>query len=92
MLVCFPLEAIALCRVYCVELATFETRVQAIGLAAIGSALALSYTLLNEQSLVYEPYQNVAVTWVRGPYGDGRARYEYIRLLNDQIFRQQKVR
>ncbi len=92
MLVCFPLEAIAICRVYCVELATFETRVQAIGLAAIGSALALSYTLLNEQSLVYEPYQNVAVTWVRGPYGDGRARYEYIRLLNDQIFRQQKVR
>lgn len=92
MLVCFPLEAIALCRLYCVELSNFEKRMQAVALAAIGSALALVYTLLNEQSLVYEPYQNVVVTWVRGPYGDGRGRYEYIRQLNDRIFQVQRVR
>jgi len=92
MLVCFPLEAIALCRIYYTELSTLEMRMQSIGLAAIGSAMALSYTLLNEQSLVYTPYQNIAVTWVRGPYGDGRARYEYIRQVNEHLFREQKVR
>ena len=92
MLVCFPLEAIVLCRIYRPELSRLETRIAAVIAASVGSALALVYTMLNEQSLVYKPYQNIVITWVRGPYGDGRGRYEYIRQVNDQIFKQQKLR
>lgn len=92
MLISLPLEIIALCRLYRNELSRDIIRNLAIGVASLGSSLALLYTFSNEQSLVYRPYQSLAVVWFRGPYGDGRARYYYILGINDRIFQEKRVR
>ena len=90
MLVTFPLEAIVLLRIYHAQLADWFFRARLI-IASSGVALvALVYALANEQSLVYEPYENVAVTWVRGPYGTGRLRYQIIRAENNSLLAEQK--
>ncbi|HWI84793.1 MAG TPA: EpsG family protein [Sphingomonas sp.] len=90
MLISFPLEAIVICRVYQAELAAAFFRVRLIAIAGAGSLLALVYALTNAQSLVYEPYQNLAVVWLRGPYGTGRLRYQVIRNENNALAIEQK--
>jgi hypothetical protein len=92
MLMTFPLEAIALCRLYAPELARAGRRSLMLGTAALGSAMALAYILLNPQSLVYTPYESLAVVWVRGPYGTGRIRYQMVREENVRLFQQQKIK
>jgi len=90
MLVTFTLQAIQMCRTFHVELDRRWFRIQFTLVASLGSLLALIYALAGEQALVYKPYQNVAVTWIRGPYGNGRLRYQIVRNENNVIAAQQK--
>jgi hypothetical protein len=90
MLVTFPLEAVAMCRLLLPRLETALHRLQLVACASTASLAALVYGLIGEQSIVYEPYQNVMITWVRGPYGDGRYRYQIVRQENDRIAAEQK--
>lgn len=92
MLISFPLEAIVICRVFYPQMVDSLRRLRIVAVAGAGSLLALVYALAGEQSLVYEPYQNLAVTWIRGPYGTGRLRYQIIRNENDSLAIEQRVR
>jgi hypothetical protein len=92
MLVSFPLEAVVLCRLYFAELSDINRRIPIILAGGLGAFLALTYTLLNPQSLVYTPYQNLAVVWIRGPYGTGRLRYQMVREDNSRLFKEQRIR
>ncbi|HMI21129.1 MAG TPA: EpsG family protein [Sphingomonas sp.] len=91
MLVCFPLQAIVLCRAYYRELSIAQVRTPIFACFAAGSCLALVYTLYNSQSLVFKPYQSLAITWVKGPYGNGRVRYQLVRNETNQVMYDLKV-
>lgn len=92
MLITFVLQAIQLCRLYYGDFGQLYSRLRFIGVASVGSLLALLYALANEQALVYEPYQNLAVVWVRGAYGNGRLRYQIIRNENNSLIAEQKAK
>jgi len=73
----FLLQAIALTAKY---RAYFRQPLVPFTSTAMAGAAALSitaYTLSRPSSLPFTPYQNVALVWVTGDYGDGRFRYSY---------------
>lgn len=91
MLVTFVVQAIVYSRIVLGGRAPIRSAGAFVAATAGISLLALCFTLLGPQSMVFKPYQSMIVVWARGPYGDGRLRYQIIRRENDQIVAETKI-
>jgi hypothetical protein len=90
MMVTFVLQAIVYTRIVLSGQSPIRTLSPIIGGLGVLSGASLTFLLTGSQALVFKPYQSMAIVWVRGPYGDGRLRYQVIRGENDQIARETK--
>ena len=86
----FLLQAAALTARYAAYFRDPVVPVAATSFAGAAAAAITIYTLSSPSSLPFTPYQNAAVVWLSGDYGDGRSRYAYAFDQAEREFADQK--